>query len=443
MLKSDRFYNSTSSLLAGLVLIIISLCMLLGKDKLYFDFMNLFLLTILIIGTFQFIEYFFHKHKGTDGKITFTKCFFNLFFCLVLSCFPKIPMSILPILFALYLILNGIIKLMTYIILRYENTNGRLLELFQALIYLVIGVPLLISPLKKLSVMLTVMGVYILLLGINFIFDFINTIIPRKVKRKLQRRIKITLPVLFQAIIPYQVLNEINYFINKEEYNKKIVYEEKNQDIKPDLEVFVHSSMNGFNRLGHVDICFKDQVYSYGNYDDSSKRLFDMIGDGVLFVTDKEHYIPFCIKHSHKTIFGFGLKLNDRQIKNIDNYIDRIFTNIYEWNSPIQEDMISKKKINKDDYTDYASCLYKSTKAKFYKFETGKFKKYFVLGINCCLLADSIIGKSGSDILKMNGIITPGTYYEYLNREFKKKNSMVISKNIYNLQSTKLLKRKK
>ena len=332
---------------------------------------------------------------------------------------------------------------MTYIILRYENTNGRLLELFQAFIYLVIGIPLLISPLKKLSVMLTVMGVYILLLGINFIFDFINTIIPRKVKRKLQRRIKITLPVLFQAIIPYQVLNEINYFINKEEYSKKIVYEEKNQDIKPDLEVFIHSSMNGFNRLGHVDICFKDKVYSYGNYDDSSKRLFDMIGDGVLFVTDKEHYIPFCIKHSHKTIFGFGLKLNDRQIKNIDNYIDKIFTNIYEWNSPIQEDMISKKKINKDDYTDYASCLYKSTKAKFYKFETGKFKKYFVLGINCCLLADSIIGKSGSDILKMNGIITPGTYYEYLNREFKKKNSMVISKNIYNLQSTKLLKRKK
>ncbi len=443
MLKSDRFYNSTSSLLAGLVLIIISLCMLLGKDKLYFDFMNLFLLTILIIGTFQFIEYFFSKRKGTDGKITFTKCFLNLLFCLVLSCFPKIPMSILPILFALYLILNGIIKLMTYIILRYENTNGRLLELFQAFIYLVIGIPLLISPLKKLSVMLTIMGVYILLLGINFIFDFINTIIPRKVKRKLQRRIKITLPVLFQAIIPYQVLNEINYFINKEEYSKKIVYEEKNQDIKPDLEVFIHSSMNGFNRLGHVDICFKDKVYSYGNYDDSSKRLFDMIGDGVLFVTDKEHYIPFCIKHSHKTIFGFGLKLNDRQIKNIDNYIYKIFTNIYEWNSPIQEDMISKKKINKDDYTDYASCLYKSTKAKFYKFETGKFKKYFVLGINCCLLADSIIGKSGSDILKMNGIITPGTYYEYLNREFKKKNSMVISKNIYNLQSTKLLKRKK
>ena len=32
----------------------------------------------------------------------------------------------------------------------------------------------------------------------------------------------------------------------------------------------------------------------------------------------------------------------------------------------------------------------------------------------------------------MNGVITPGTYYEYLNREFQKKNSMVISRKIYN-----------
>ena len=58
------------------------------------------------------------------------------------------------------------------------------------------------------------------------------------------------------------------------------------------------------------------------------------------------------------------------------------------------------------------------------------------------MLADSIIGKSGTDILKINGIITPGTYYEYLNREFQKKNSMVISKNIYNAQSTGIEKLK-
>ena len=32
----------------------------------------------------------------------------------------------------------------------------------------------------------------------------------------------------------------------------------------------------------------------------------------------------------------------------------------------------------------------------------------------------------------MNGLITPGTYYEYLNKEFSKKNSIVVNRNIYN-----------
>ena len=36
------------------------------------------------------------------------------------------------------------------------------------------------------------------------------------------------------------------------------------------------------------------------------------------------------------------------------------------------------------------------------------------------------------DILSINGIITPGTYYDYLNRAFKRKNSNIIYKEIYN-----------
>lgn len=77
-----------------------------------------------------------------------------------------------------------------------------------------------------------------------------------------------------------------------------------------------------------------------------------------------------------------------------------------------------------------------------YKFVRGKYKRYFVLGNNCVKLADEIIGKSGTDILKMYGVITPGAYYEYLNREFKKKNSMVISRKIYNSEYIKQKKKK-
>jgi hypothetical protein len=68
----------------------------------------------------------------------------------------------------------------------------------------------------------------------------------------------------------------------------------------------------------------------------------------------------------------------------------------------------------------------------FFKLKKGKYKTYFVIGNNCCYLADEIVGSFGMDILSLNGIITPGTYYDHLNRLFNQKNSNVISKEIYN-----------
>ena len=121
----------------------------------------------------------------------------------------------------------------------------------------------------------------------------------------------------------------------------------------------------------------------------------------------------------------FGLKLNNKQKDKVNKYIENLKKDLVEWKSPYQID-------NDNKHNDYASALYKRTKASFYKFKKGNLKTYFLLGNNCCFLVDSIIGKCGIDQLKMNGIITPGTYYEYLNKEFMKKKSMVVSKNIYN-----------
>ena len=68
--------------------------------------------------------------------------------------------------------------------------------------------------------------------------------------------------------------------------------------------------------MGHADLYFDNEIISYGNYDYHSIRVFESIGDGVLFTTpNKEKYIEFCQKNSKKTLFGFGLKLTDKQIK--------------------------------------------------------------------------------------------------------------------------------
>ena len=433
MLKSDKLYNSTSSLVAAISLIVLGILMVVGSDQLYIHVVHLFISVLLILGVVQFIRYFFVRQENNEKKITFTRSFINLFFCFLFSIVPAIPLSVLPILFGIYFLMNGVIKFIIYFIMRKERANGRIKELLAGVFYVGFGIPFLCSPLKNLSYLLIFLGIYIILLGVTYLFDFISAVLPRRVKRKITRKLRFTLPVLVEMVIPYQVLNEINYFLDK--YDKPFIYEEKKSSETPDMEIFVHASKNGFNRLGHVDIWYQGRVISYGNYDDASMRFFTMIGDGVVFTAKKEDYIPFCISHSKKTLFGFGLWLTDAQKKNIEKYLNSLFDQLVEWYSPYEVALQKNKKVSKQKYKDYASCLYMATKAKFYKFPEGRFKNYFVLGVNCCLLADSIIGKSGSDLLKMSGIITPGTYYEYLNREFRKKNSMVISRTIYNAES--------
>jgi hypothetical protein len=47
------------------------------------------------------------------------------------------------------------------------------------------------------------------------------------------------------------------------------------------------------------------------------------------------------------------------------------------------------------------------------------------------LLADSIVGKAGTDILSPQGFIVPGTYQDYLDLEYTKPNGLVVSRSIY------------
>ena len=430
MIKSDKLFNATNSLIIGVGLILIGIIMLVGRDTLYINLINVFLIAILFLSVKQFVSYFIGKKK--DKEMNFTRSFLNLLFCLIISLFKNIPISILPIIFGLYLLLNAIIKFINYYILLKGNANGKLTELFFGFFYCIISIPIIFAPIKNLNVVLLIIGIYIILLGSNYVIDFITFLIPKRVKNKLRRGFRISLPAIIEAIIPYTVLREINYLLDKENYDKPFILDEKSIDVDPDMEVFVHISNRGFNRMGHVDIYYDGKVISYGNYDDSSIKFFTMIGDGVLFTTARDKYIPFCIEHSKKTIFAFGLRLTDKQKENINKTIEKIFENVYEWNPPYTNALTKRKKVNMNKYKDYASRLYQTTKADFYKFKTGRFKKYFTLGNNCCKLADHIIGKSGIDLLKMNGIITPGAYYEYLNREFQKKNSLVVSRKIYN-----------
>jgi hypothetical protein len=171
-------------------------------------------------------------------------------------------------------------------------------------------------------------------------------------------------------------------------------------------------------------VWFDGKIYSYGHYDENSKKLFDTIGDGTLFIIDNRmKYLRFCAEHSKKTIFAFGITLTDNQKELVRKELNKIKSHTYRWKC-VQE--LNKK----EDFGDYASCLYRSTNAKFYKFTESSYKLYFALWTNCVKLVDNVLKAAGGDILRLNGVITPGAYYYHLNNEFKKKKSNVIRKEI-------------
>ena len=391
--KIDRYFKQTSSMITAIVFIALGTLLLVFNNRFYFTSVDILTFVFLILGVKDFILYFFRKEKK-DGK-TFRNSLFHLVFALIFSAYPKIPYSILPIIIGIYFLINAVLQSIDLFIIIKNHDQGKIYKITYVLFYLFIAFFLIFRPLKNIITLLQILGIYFIAMGIRFMVDTIFTFIPVRYKNRIKRKIRISLPVIIECLIPYVVLSEINASLQVDQ--KKIVYEEKKNDENPDLEVIIHVSNNGFNRMGHVDIIFDQEVISYGNYDKNSMKFHELFGDGVIFITEKEKYIPFCIEHSKKTLFIFGLKLSDLQ-----------------------------------KYTDYYCCLYKKTKAKFYIVNSGNFQTYFVLGNNCCRLADRIIGKSGIDLLKMNGFITPGSYYEYLNREFMRKGSFVVSKNIYN-----------
>lgn len=429
ILKTLSDYIEKNNYLAfSLAYIIIGLLIIVYNTGLFSSFVEIILL-IMLMSCIKELIIVITKKKKT--RLTVTRAFINTIVVLISLIFVDIPKAILIMIFATYLVFNGFIKLFGYALLKIDKTKGYTNEFLEGFIYFTFGILCFFSPMIHMDIMLYIIGGYLIALGGTYLIDFLES------KNIYIKRIRVPLPVFIDALIPFSVLQKINRLGENSDFE----YEIKKNNKKVDLEIFVHVSEKGFGKFGHVDLCFKDQVISYGNYDMDSRKLREGIGSGVVFTTSKNDYIKFCIRHSEKTLFGFGIDLTKEQQIKVEQELERIKSELVEWHPKYVRALKEKKKPKKKEYQDYASMLYKSTKAKFYKFKTGKLKTYFILGNNCGILVDKILKSSGAEVLKMYGIITPGTYYDFLEREYMKKGSNVVSKTIYNKDNVnKILK---
>ena len=326
-----------------------------------------------------------------------------------------------------YQLFTGLISLITWLIYRNNHIHPRVNYLFDAMWMIGFGL-YSISPFHDATNFeLLLLGFYLIMLGASSVRDGFYFEKGRS-NPKLKRRMRMTLPIFVTALIPISTLRRWNEMLSTHQTEESEVHSERKNDQTVDLEIFIHASESSFFlAMGHVDICYQGQVISYGSYDPHSERLFGMIGDGVLFKANREKYIELCKRESQKTLFAYGLSLSEQQKKAIEEQLREIEGLLIPWEPSSQ---LMKRREGEIKHT-YSYQLKHEADATLYKFSSSKFKTYFVLSTNCVLLADSIVGKAGTDILSPQGFIVPGTYQDYLDLEYTKPSGIVVSRSIY------------
>lgn len=373
-------------------------------------------------------------------------CFSHFSFSRFIQSFAPITMGLILVYYSsqfsklytfflgFYMLFIALVKLIDYFILRANQAPEKNLVLFNVIVIVVLSAPLFFEAQFHIGRAFLFTGIFCIFYGFTNLGDFLVEILPIKQTNRFKSRIRVNLPILFTALLPKKTIGYINGLLAVDADG---VLEEESfkEDEKADLEVLIHVTEEGFGTMGHGDICYKGRVYCYGNYDHLSGKLFGTIGDGVLFtVEDRDQYIRFCAKSTGDSIFAFGLKLTNQQKEAVQQSLDELFSHVQPWKPCMQKYEENNQLFDKVP-DDYASQLYQATRAKMYKFKETNFKTYFVLTTNCVKLADRIIRSTGIAAANPNGILSPGGYYDYFDRQYRLKNSLVISKQTYHHQA--------
>lgn len=348
------------------------------------------------------------------------KIVINTIFALVIILFNNYVLASITLVFVLYLWLISTINFIGYLIYKRNNVNGRINILINSIISLIFALIVVSDPYMHLKYFLLYLATYLLLYGLENMFNYVLMALPIKIKKQ----IRIPLPTIMSLILPKALIFEINELLKVD----KIEEFNSSNNLNPDIYVIIHLANSGSSAYGHMEIAYKDTIYSYGNYNMHARKLFESIGDGIILIADKEKYINYCIHNKKRYLIEFGISLTTEQKKEVEDRISDLINNntieFYPDSALYERGLIEQK-----EFKDMSSDLYTLTNAHFKKIISGKNKTFFALRNNCAAFANQIL--DNNKILNINGILSPGAYYDYLNDAYKLKNSNVVTRRIY------------
>ncbi|GIC31253.1 hypothetical protein SUT328_14550 [Streptococcus parasuis] len=383
---------------------------------------------LFFLALYELSMIFFRKKKSNESILALVgkAVLFGILASIDLA--VQIPLYFAAIFIGIYQLFTAVINFITFYLYKKDDVQPRIRFLMDGIWLSILGVASLFVSGTQLVVQTFIIGSYLVLFGLTNLRD--GFIFEESIEQQsLKRHVRLTLPLFIAALVPRMTLQRVNDFLadNKDQTAQAVYNRHKDISVIPALEVFVHVGEEGFGAVGHVDLSYKGRVYGYGSYDVLSERLGGAIGDGVLFKAERQAYIDFCTREG-MTMLGYQLVLSPEQEAAIEERLDEIDKLLVPWN-PSSEKV--SKTADGQAIEMYAYRIKKIIGAQLFKFKKSKFKTYFFLSTNCVLLADSVIGQAGTDILGIRGFIAPGTYQTYLDQEYEKPHSMVVAKNIY------------
>ncbi|HFI0787070.1 TPA: hypothetical protein ACGO6R_001163 [Streptococcus suis] len=412
----------------GLILVIIGIGFLIAGWQFPGLILRFIHAGLFFLALYELSMFFFRKKKSSESVIALVgkAVLFGILASLDLA--VQIPLYFAAIFIGVYQLFTAVINFITFYLYKKDDVQPRIRFLMDGIWLSILGVASLFISGTQLVVQTFIIGSYLVLYGLTNLRD--GFIFEESIEQQsLKRHVRLTLPLFVAALVPRMTLQRVNDFLadNKDQTAQAVYNRHKDISIIPALEVFVHVGEEGFGAVGHVDLSYKGRVYGYGSYDVLSERMGGAIGDGVLFKAERQAYIDFCTQEG-MTMLGYQMVLSPEQEAAIEERLDEIDKLLVPWN-PSSEKV--SKTADGQAIEMYAYRIKEEIGAELFKFRKSKFKTYFVLSTNCVLLADSVTGQAGTDILGIRGFIAPGTYQTYLDQEYEKPHSMVVAKNIY------------
>ncbi|MHC5267847.1 DUF308 domain-containing protein [Enterococcus sp. LJL98] len=405
------FYTHAYYLTTGLLLIILSVILFNHPPffgKTIFQFLGIIL---TMKGTKDIFQLLLTKKQRTP-LLSFSLFSTGSF----LYFFPDIPFHLCLLVFSLYVGGLGIIKLITCFHCKKKEVPWTIFRLSSGLLLIFVSAALFSRHQPTMQSTTIFLALYSLGLGGMYLIDWqrLSFPLPKQFQR-IKRHLRISPPIWLTALIP-------RFFLNR--LDKNHLFLSPSNDIIDEtcVQILIHVTPDGFGAIGHCDIVIDGLVFSYGNYDDFSTTLFESLGDGVLVTANIETYLPFCVNNNQKTIFLYTLSLTKRQKERIHKSLNDLRKTMEPWLP--SHDVLPHKE-------GYAQKLTTQVQASLFKFKQGKFKKYFVLGCNCVDLVDQLVGPAGIDLIGVNGIVSPGAYQIYLEKEYHFKNGIVESRQVF------------